>query len=81
MNLIDSLQSVDLTCSQPLCHMLVEGCPGKDLRHLRLESFKIALGQQVAQWLTDVQHRPRHWRVFVNLGGGSNDIVHVEQLK
>ena len=80
-NLIDSLQSVDLACSKPLCQMHVEGCPGKGLRHLRLESFKIDLGQQVAQWLAEVQLRPRHWRVFVNLGSGSNDIVHVEQIK
>ena len=70
VNLIDSLQSVDLTCSKPLCQMLVEGCPGKGLGHLRLENFKIVLTQQVAQWLADVQHRPRHWRVFVNLCGG-----------
>ena len=53
VNLIDSLQSVDLACSKPLCHMHVEGCPGKGLRHLRLESFKIVLTQQVAQWLAD----------------------------
>ncbi len=81
VNLIDSLQSVDLACSKPLCQMRVEGCPGKGLRHLRLESFNIVLTQQVAQWLTDVQHRPRHWRVFVNLGSGRNDIdiVDVEE--
>ena len=54
VNLLDSLQSVDLACSQPSCHMHVEGCPGKGLRHLRLESFNIVLTQQVAQWLADV---------------------------
>jgi len=83
VNLIDSLQSVDLACSKPLCQMRVEGCPGKGLRHLRLESFNIVLTQQVAQWLADVQRRSRHWRVFVNLGSGRNDfdIVDVEELK
>ena len=83
VNLIDSLQSVDLACSKPLRQMRVEGCPGKGLRHLKLMSFNIVLTQQVAQWLADVQRRSRHWRVFVNLGSGRNDIdiVDVEELK
>jgi hypothetical protein len=83
VNLIDSLQSVDLACSKPSCQMRAEGCPGKGLRHLRLESFNIVLTQQVAQWLADVQRRPRHWRVFVNLSSGRNDIdiVDVQELK
>ena len=83
VNLIDSLQSVDLACSKPLCQMHVKGCPGKGLMHLRLQSFRIVLTQEVAQWLTDLQRRPRHWRVFVNLGSGRNeiDIVEVEQLE
>ena len=83
VNLIDSLQSVDLACSKPLCQMRVEGCPGRGLRHLRLESFNIVLTQQVARWLADVQRRPRRWRVCVNLSSGRNDIdiVDVQELK
>ena len=81
VNLTDSLQSVDLAHSKPLCHMHVEGCPGKGLRHLRLESFKIVLTQQIAQWLADLQHRPTHRRMFVNFGSGRNDIIEAEQLK
>ena len=83
VNLIDSLQSVDLACSKPLCQMHVDGCPGKGLTHLRSESFNIIFTEQVAQWLADLQRSPRYWRVFVNLGSGRYDIdiVEVEQLK
>ena len=72
---------MDLAHSKPLCHMHVEGCPGKGLRHLRLESFKIVLTQQIAQWLADLQHRTTHRRMFVNFGSGRNDIIEAEQLK
>lgn len=83
VDLIASLQSVDVACSKPLCQMHVAGCPQQDFKHMRIESYKIVLSEQMAQWIGAVQLKPDVWHVSVRLNTGRSgiDMVEVDKLK
>lgn len=83
VNLNASLQSLDVACSKPLCQMHVAGCPQQRFEHMRIESYKIVLSEQMAQWLDAVQLKPDVWHVMVRLNTSRSgvDIVEVDKLK